>query len=309
MKTDKKELRELILGMREAYSHGRNAMDYARQYAGGGANGNQLISTLIAYDLQAGTYKEFARNNKVHHARWCQQLASLIATVLPKGGSLLELGTGEATTLCGVVKELEGLVGSAHGFDLSWSRVYEGSAWLSENNQNATLFVGDLFNIPLADQSVDVVFSSHSIEPNGGREYDAIDECLRVARTAVVLVEPIYELASVEAKRRMEKLGYIRNLRSVADQFPVNIKDYRLLDHCDNPLNPSGVLILVKPASSTGNGGHMDSLSWWQCPHTGAPLLEHKDYLVSEEMGVVYPKLKGIPLLDLGHMVIASKCL
>jgi ubiquinone/menaquinone biosynthesis C-methylase UbiE len=37
-------------------------------------------------------------------------------------------------------------------------------------NQQADLVVADLFHIPFADNSVDVVYTSHSLEPNGGRE-------------------------------------------------------------------------------------------------------------------------------------------
>lgn len=67
-----------------------------------------------------------------------------------------------------------------HGFDLSWSRISVAQKWLDEKSVKAQLFVGDLFSIPLADRSVDVVYTSHSLEPNGGKEELAIKELLRV---------------------------------------------------------------------------------------------------------------------------------
>lgn len=45
--------------------------------------------------------------------------------------------------------------------------------------------------------------NSHALEPNCGKEEEALRKCLRVARKAVVLVEPVYELASAEAQARM----------------------------------------------------------------------------------------------------------
>lgn len=67
--------------------------------------------------------------------------------------------------------------------------------------------MADLFDIPLKDASVDVVYTSHSHEPNGGLEEDAIRELMRIARRAVILVEPIYELANSEAQSRMRTHG------------------------------------------------------------------------------------------------------
>ena len=48
-----------------------------------------------------------------------KQLADLIIPVLPKGGSLLEVGVGEATTLAGVLIELREKGTRAFGFDIS----------------------------------------------------------------------------------------------------------------------------------------------------------------------------------------------
>lgn len=110
MDLSSKQLADLISGMRNAYAHGENAMAYAREAlrTHGVAGRNQRLATLIAYDLQADTYVEGARANPEEKQRWCRQLADLIAPVLPKGGSLLEVGVGEATTLAGVLTEFWG---------------------------------------------------------------------------------------------------------------------------------------------------------------------------------------------------------
>jgi SAM-dependent methyltransferase len=302
-----KQLADLIRGMRSAYARGENAMAYAREAlrADGIVGRNQRLATLIAYDLQAGSYVEGARANPSEKQRWCRQLAELIAPVLPKGGSLLELGVGEATTLAGVLAELRR--GRAFGFDISWSRINVANNWLRDQSQVAELFVGDLLNIPLADNSIDVIYSSHSLEPNGGREEEAIAECLRVARQAVVLIEPLYELASTEAQSRMRYHGYVRGLRETAERLGAIIVDYRLLEHTVNPLNPSGVLAFRKVASAHAEPASALVDEIWKCPLSGVKLEKTREGFFAPDVGITYPILAGVPLLRAEHAVVASK--
>lgn len=73
------ELGKLIVGMRDAYAKGENALAFAHaalaEYAGGV---NQRIATLVSYDLEAGTYVEGVRNNPEFNKAWCTQLVDLI---------------------------------------------------------------------------------------------------------------------------------------------------------------------------------------------------------------------------------------
>lgn len=301
-----KELGELIVGMRLAYARGENAMAFARaQLAEYSEGGNQRIATLVAYDLQAGTYVDGARKNPEFNKVWCRQLAELLDPLLPPNGTLLELGVGEATTLTGVLNELGDKAQRSFGFDISWSRIKVANDWLVEKSQQSELFVGDLFHIPLADNSIDVVYSAHSFEPNGGHEEWLIAECLRVARVGVVLVEPIYELASPEAQARMRSHGYVRGLRRAAEKMDCTIDDYRLLQCNPNPLNPSGVLKLKKAAIVSLYDESAVSAQW-QCPLTGKALIKKGGYFLVEGVGIAYPILDGVPLLRPEHGVIAS---
>jgi len=298
--TDATELGRLMLGMRAAYRRGENAMAYTRKAANG--LGNSPVSTLIAYDLQAGTYVAAARADPEARARCCGQLADILNPYVPQHGSILEVGCGEATTLAGVLKRLNSGSGRALGFDISWSRCAHGATWLQENAAVADLFVADLFEIPLEDSSVDVVYTSHSLEPNGGREEAAIKELVRVARRAVVLVEPVYELAGGDAQARMRAHGYVRGLKETAEKLGAVVRDYRLLDHCINPLNPSGLVLIEK--SDARAPGKADIQ--WRCPLTHAALVAHRMGYYAPGTGVVYPVLAGIPLLRSSHAVVAS---
>jgi SAM-dependent methyltransferase len=296
----KNKLAHLIIGMKAAYERGENAMAWARNNLD---SSNCVMSTLIAYDLQAGTYVEDARRNSMFRKKWCEQLAELITPHISTGDRILEVGVGEATTLVGVINAIKIADISAYGFDLSWSRINVANNWVAENNLAATLFVGDLFNIPLEDNSVDLVYTSHSLEPNGGEEEKAIKELLRIARKAVVLVEPYYELATKKAQDRMLEHGYVRGLKETAERLGVIISDARLLNVFDNPLNPSGVITLMKPVSPDKR----DTLIRWQDPLTGLPLNNRGDYFIADEVGIAYPVLKGIPCLRSEHAIVCSK--
>ena len=305
-------LGQLIIGMRNEYKKGENAMEYARSYlASINKNDarNNRFSTMIAYDLQAGTYIKWLENNsEFKNDYWGPQLANLISPYLPDKGTLLEVGVGEATTLSPVIKFLKIKPSKILGLDISWSRIKVANSYLSKNSQNADLFVGDIFNIPLADNSIDVLYSSHSLEPNGGYEEILIKECVRVARKAVILVEPIYELATSEGKKRMMHHGYIRGLYDTAKKLNCSIKDYRLLEHIENPLNPSGVLTITKSISKKSETLEIkDSQNLlWQCPLTKTNLVKLDDAFFSRDCGISYPILRNIPLLKKENAIVAS---
>jgi hypothetical protein len=295
------ELRELYIGMRNAYARGENVMGWARNTFG--LRTNTTLISSIAYDLQAGTYVQHARENAEFRKLWCAQVAKLIEPLLGPNQTIMEVGVGEATTLSGVISHLPMLMrdgAGTFGFDISWSRLAVAKEWLSGVNvDKCNLFVADLFSLPLADNSVDIVYTSHSLEPNGGRESAAIAECARVASKYLVLVEPIYELASPAAKERMESHGYVRRLRETAERLGLEVVHFELLQHTANPLNPSGVLILKKRQSQTELG--------WKCPITAVPLTDKGDCYYGGQSGIAYPVLRGIPVLTKDAAILASK--
>lgn len=159
MKSDAHEISHLIMSMRAAYVRGENAMAWARANSEGG--GNTLLSALIAYDLQAGSYVDWARTNLNYNNKWCAQIADLIRPHVEAGDHVMEVGVGEATTFAGVMKAVNRPNLSALGFDMSWSRIKVAQQWTAESAIDARLFVGDLFHIPLADNSIDVVCTAH----------------------------------------------------------------------------------------------------------------------------------------------------
>ena len=114
------QLKDYILEVCDAYNRGANAMEIARRLSGN--VGNSTTLTLLAYDLQAGTYIANARADPTFRKKWCEQIASVLDPMLAIGDTFLEVGVGEATTLSGVLESLTNKSNRALGFDFSWSR-------------------------------------------------------------------------------------------------------------------------------------------------------------------------------------------
>jgi ubiquinone/menaquinone biosynthesis C-methylase UbiE len=307
--TQKNKLKELIIGMRNAYHQGENMMAWARKV--NKSQNNSILSSMIAYDLQAGNYIERAKNRPDYEERWSHQLAGLLSPYLHENDSLLEIGVGEATTLAGVMNKLQNLRLTTYGFDLSWSRIHMANQWMSEKKLSAGLFVADLFNIPLADNCIDVVYTSHSLEPNGGREVEALKEILRITRRTLVLVEPIYEEATTEGKKRMRSHGYVKNLQKVIKDLGYVIEKFYMLDFIANPLNPSGVIVVQKNRDIVKRDDPLfdQQNKVFQCPITATELTILEDVYVTLSCGLVYPILRNIPMLRAENAIIASKIL
>lgn len=286
--------------LKELYAKGQNISAFLRRERGVEHNSSEIIE--ISYDLQTGSYIAALedRGMSQYNEAYTREIAGTILS-LCSPGSILEAGVGEATTLSGVLRHMPGTT-SAFGFDLSWSRVAYSRAWLKGKGfARTTLCTGDLLNIPFQDDSIDVVYTSHSVEPNGGNEAPILKELYRVARKYLVLLEPGYELAGDEARQRMESHGYCRNLPGIAGSLSFEVLEHRLFPYTSNPLNPTALTVIRK----AGDG--VPAPGFFACPKYKTPLKEMGGMLFSPEALVVYPVIGGIPCLRIENGIFASK--
>ncbi|CAN5789361.1 hypothetical protein BH09VER1_BH09VER1_18750 [soil metagenome] len=284
--------------LREKYAQGVNIMAYLRETLGVSANTPEIV--LQSYDLQAGSYvagfDDYPEDSpgKVYR----REVASILANF--PADSVMEAGIGEATTLFYTARQFPSA--RLFGFDISWSRLAVAREFLRERFvRNVALATGDLFSIPLPDSSVDLVYTSHSIEPNGGREVEAIRELYRVARRWLVLIEPSSELGGEASQRRIDQHGYCRDLVLHAQSLGLSIAEHRLLDCSARAENQSALIVIKKSVPSA------DAEPRWACPACRTVLEEVKGHLYCGECLSVYPQLDGIPCLLRGNSVIASR--
>ena len=286
--------------LKSLYEQGNNISALLREEQGLHYNTNEVIE--LSYDLQAGSYIKGMMNEKMalHKTEYASEIAKIILS-LCEPASILEAGVGEATTLSGVLKHLN-LDIKSYGFDLSWSRVAYARSWLlSQDLRDTTMCTGDLYNIPFSDNSIDVVYTSHSIEPNGGNEEPILKELYRITKKYLILLEPGYELASNEAKRRMDSHGYCKNIQIISKQLGYNVISHELFPFSANPLNPTAITIIKK------DDIYEPPSQILVCPKFKTPLEKIDNMLFSPEGLVVYPILRDIPCLRIENAIVASK--
>jgi SAM-dependent methyltransferase len=295
--SDKPDMNKYSILQRVAaiYKKGGNIIQYLKSLEGNPGNSTEDI--LISYDFQAGSYIKIADSE--FQKNYCSGISKVINS-LGAARSIIEVGVGEATTLGNVLKALKNQPKNIFGFDISWSRIKYANHYIKTLNiKNAVLTTGDLFNAPFQSDSIDIVYTAHSIEPNGGREKEALEELYRITNKYLVFIEPSYEHAPPEGKERMEKNGYISNFYSTAKTLGYDVIEHRLFDN-SIPLNPSGLTIIKKNTNNDAGPVHL------ACPISKTPLKKYGNVLFSEDSLLAYPIIDGIPCLLPQNAIIAT---
>ena len=287
--------------IKEIYANGGNIIKYLKSI-----NNNQLNTIediLISYDFQSGSYIKGFSNNPEFKDKYCTSLARIIDN-LGDFDSIIEVGVGEATTLNNVIRKLTKTPSDVLGFDISWSRLKFAQEFLADFElKNIKLFTANLFEIPLLDNSIDIVYTSHSIEPNGGKEEEAIKELYRITGKYLILLEPSYEFADDKSRKRMKEHGYVTNLYSTAKKLGYKVIEHRLFDYSSNPLNPTGIMIIEKKLSISNSPN-------LKCPISLTNLSKYNDSLLySKDSFLAYPVIDEIPCLLKENSILATHLL
>ena len=299
--------------LKEVYSRNENLIQYMKNQSQTQANTTEQI--MISYDFQAGTYMEGYYQDPSEYDQTAQRLAEII---LAKSisGTVVEAGVGEASILVPLLNELDAhkkpYFQSVYGFDISWSRIKAAKAFAKAQGQDKIqFFMGDLLNIPIRDNSFDLVYTNHAIEPNYGREKEILEELYRVTRKYLILREPCYEFAGQEARARMKKHGYVTKLYQSAQELGYEIETYGLFHSSPEDRNPSGLMIIRKECSMEEEQ-ERDGL--FACPVSQKNMKKYEnpmgeaDYYCPESM-LVYPIIQGVPCSTANNAVVATKYL
>ena len=190
------------------------------------------------------------------------------------------------------------------GFDISLSRLLYAKKYLSKlQKKNLILFCSELSNIPLEDNSIDLTYTFHAIEPNHGREEAILNELLRVTRNYLVLIEPSYELGSVATKKHIEEYGYCRGIPRIIKRLGYSILNHELFEFSD-PTNENAIIIVQKSKKKTLKPMRQNS---FVSPMSHKPLLRYKDCWYCKDDGYAYPIINNIPCLLKENAILVSK--
>lgn len=287
--------------IKEIYANGENIIKYLKSINNN--KQNTIEDILISYDFQSGSYIKGFSNDPEFKNNYCSALASIIES-LGNFDSIIEVGVGEATTLNTLIRKLTNIPSNVLGFDISWSRLKFAKEFLADFNlRDIVLFTANLFEIPLLDNSIDIVYTSHSIEPNGGKEEEAIKELFRITGKYLILLEPSYEFADEKSRKRMKEHGYITKLYSTANNLGYKIIEHRLFDYSANPSNPTGIMIIEKKSSPSNNPN-------LRCPISLTELIKYNNSLLySKDSFLAYPVIDDIPCLLKENSILATHLL
>ena len=299
------DIKSLRVAMREK----KNITSLLRDSLGVKTNSNEIIE--IAYDLQAGSYAEFAIANQRILEDIAQKMGAIASDYISAGDTLLDCGAGELTTLSFLVNELADL-SQIYAFDISHSRIRTGVTFAEsymhrDRLDSLEVFIAEMGNIPMRDKSIDIVMCNHAVEPNHGREQELIAELARVARRYVIMFEPSYEKNSEQGKRRMEELGYVRGIPNVIRDLGLDLVREELLKSPLNALNPTCCYVIKvgNDVSCEPSCGYEDLQ--YICPRSGEVLEKRVDHMWSYEGGYAYPIVDGIPILRKSHSILKTK--
>jgi len=288
----------------EIEKHG-NIVAFLKKIDNQSENSSKIIE--ISYDLQAGSYIGYANSHCETIANYSAEISTILDENIVNSDIVLDVGAGELTTLSLVLEQLINKPERVIAFDLSWSRLFLGLEFMQSRDVpkeiNFSTFVADMKCIPLCSNSVDVVTSSHALEPNGGSLQKILSELFRIARRKLILFEPSYEFNSLEGKQRMEYHGYIKDLSSEVTALGGKLIECIQIDNAINSLNPTFCYIIEPPEINFENES---SGSLFSVPGTSYPLTHEDGFFMSENLGVSFPILRDIPLLKPENAILSN---
>lgn len=247
----------------------------------------------IAYELQAGSYTA-NRDTPVSLAYRGEQHDILADRVFPRlttdrNAILLDAGTGEGTGWYGF-EFGNSPVGELHAVDISLRRLDYVRQNVAFTRDRLSVVRADLLDLPYWPKSFDVVVTMHAVEPNGGREHEAVNKLADLTADLVCLFEPDYRSASPEGRARMEKLGYGLEIFEAAHALAdFEVLFEQPLASVTNPLNPTTVICLKRKKSSKGSLRRKSPLS-------DLDLISREDHFAETGPGAsaVFPIVSGV---------------
>ena len=286
---------DALRGAIKIYKENKNVTEYLKKFFKKNYNTSEIIE--IAYNLQSGTYIKFAKSNINKIKLYTEEISHILDNNIVNNNSLLDVGTGELTTFTHLLNSMKKKPSKILAFDLSAARLIAGKKYFLKHiinkNTKPIFFCSDIKAIPLHSNSIDVIISNHSLEPNGKNLTNLLRELFRVGKKKLLLFEPSYELNSIKGKQRMDKLGYIKNISLSVKKLGGKLIDVIPIKNIFNKLNPTACYIIKLPIVSIKK----ISKNLFTIPKTDFPIKKDLEFYVNKELGIAFPIFKSIPII------------
>ena len=257
----------------------------------------------ITYELQAGTYIEYALNNWAAFSSYTGEIGKIVGQYVTEEDLVLDCGCGELTSTSAVCRALD-ITPHIVGLDISLSRLSIGRRYCSRQMppkifERLELCSGDIANLPFSDKKIDVLITIHALEPNHGQEATLIREIFRATNRKVLLFEPSWENATDIIRERMNRYGYIRDLPETIKHLGGQLESCHKLTNTLNPLNPTYCYVVTPPQEDKSSSNKL-----FTCPVTSSPLRKMDGYYWSRIGGYAYPVIDEIPCLRTKNAIL-----
>lgn len=299
----------LLQEIKQCYESGKNIIEYLHSIEEGGGD-NSFEDILISYDFQAGNYYRRYKENPEYYSKMYDEMAEILSAYIASedNSSILEAGVGEGRSLVSILNRINcSKVKGVYGFDASWSRIKYAEKFEKEfllnQEEEISFFTSDIINIAVKNSAVDIVFTVHAVEPNGGKEKQVLEELYRITNRYLVMFEPAYEFAGEEARSRMEHHGYITRLYESAVELGYTIIRHELLQNLMDPMNPTGIIVIEKKQ----NGGKNKEDNIFCDSILKEELQMGKNECYCEKSMLAYPIIGGVPCLLADNAIVATK--
>ena len=295
--------------LKELYKQGVNITEYLKVRNDVGYNTLEIIE--LAYDVQAGSYINYAKDNPHLIDAYTSEISKIIESNINYQDSILDIGSGELTTLSNVLLKIKKETSFVYALEISFSRLYKGLFYAQETIHQSIYdklcpIVASIDEIPLLDKSVNITISSHALEPNRSNLKRLIEELFRVTKDKLLLFEPSYEMNSLEGRKRMDIHGYIKGIPDVVKCLGGKLIDRIEIVNISNKLNPTYCYIITPPPMVMYYPNTSTTKTAYSIPGSNFALTDHTEYLISNETGIAFPKLKGIPDLKKNSSILAT---
>ena len=259
------------------------------------SNKSEIIK--ISYDVQSGDYIKYF--NKFSQKKIKNVYYPLIETIkinFKNSKTILDFGCGELTTSYFIFSKIKKNITKYFANDNSLNRLIVGQNYLKKKlNKNDykkfEIFSNSEYKLPFQDNSIDLVITIHSLEPNNKIKGKILNELYRISKHGIILMEPHYELSSKKQKKRMVKLDYVRGIEKLLKDKKFNYRIIKKKFHI-NENNISSLFVIIKnKVSKKNNFSYVDPLDL-------SKLKIFKGYFYSENNFRAFPIINDIKIFN-----------